>query len=491
MHTLSKSTFLYGKQCHRRLYFHKFRRDLRLPVDEQQQAIFDKGKNVGLLARELFPGGEDASPPTPFDYAVSVAKTKALIEKGCKIIYEAAFQFNGVLAAMDILVRERGQWKAYEVKGATGVKEVNLWDTALQYHVISGCGIPLKDIAIVHLNNEYVRCGELEIKKLFTISSVLPEVILLQDSVQDEIKSLKKIIKQKKDPETPIGVHCHDPYSCEFIHHCWKNIPNPSVFSISKMRATVKYELFEQGFIKIEDLPEEINLTAYQQLQVNGILHKKNYCDKARLGEFLKTLKYPIYFLDFESMALPIPEFDFSRPYQQIPFQFSIHFLSKRGGTLKHYEFLGDAKADPRPALIKSLLEIIEEKGILLTYNQSFEKRILNELARDVPKYATALGRLKERIHDLMTPFQSGLIYKHRMNGSYSIKEVLPAMVPGFDYSKLDIADGSSASLAYERIQFDPEADKSMLRQQLLDYCKMDTLAMVEILHALEKTVSG
>jgi len=473
--------------CPKRLYFYKFRRDLLGEVSASQQAVFDRGTSVGVLAQGLFPDGVDASPATPYEYAKSVLVTKQMIDAGEKIIYEAAFQFEGVLAAVDILVKKNGKWKAYEVKSSTSVKDVNILDAALQYHVITNSGIDLADIFIVHLNNEYVRKKNLVIEKLFSIVSVKNEALENQSFVIEKISELIDLVKAKKEPKQDIGPHCSDPYSCDFIPHCWKHVPEPSIFDITGFRSNKKFELYENGILRIEDLPEDTSLNEYQQLQINGYLKNKKHIDKDNLREFLKDFTYPLYFMDFETFQPAVPLYPNSRPYQQIPFQYSLHYLKDKKSKLTHSEFLAEAKGDPRIPFIENLLEATSSKGKIVTYNMGFERMVLNSIANDFPQYASDIEDRCERLLDLMPPFRKGWYYTPEMDGSYSIKQVLPALVPELDYSELEIGDGGSASLAFKQIIFDKTADTDKIRNQLLEYCKMDTLAMVKLLAVLEK----
>lgn len=486
-HVLSKSTFLYGNQCGKRLYFYKFRRDLLGEISPGQQAVFNRGTSVGELARDLFSGGEDASPASPFEYAKSVKLTQELINAGVKIIYEAAFQYNGVLAAVDILVNRNGKWKAYEVKSSTSVKDVNLFDAALQYHVITNCGVELADIFIVHINNEYVRKKSIVLEELFSIVSVKNESVELQNSVIEKIDELKAIIESKMEPPVDIGPHCFDPYSCDFINHCWKNIPEPSVFSISGLRTTRKFELYEKGIIKLEDLPSDIVLGDFQKLQIESYIDGKTKIDTPAIREYLNDISYPLYYMDFETFQQAVPLYSKSKPYQQIPFQYSLHYKKTKNASLKHFEFLAESTGDPRIPFIEQLLDDTSTPGGILTYNMSFEKSILMSIAGDFPQYKNDILERCDRVLDLMPPFRKGWYYKPEMNGSYSIKQVLPALVPEMNYDGLEIADGSSASLSFEEMVFNPKVDSSKIRENLLEYCKLDTLAMVRILEELEK----
>jgi hypothetical protein len=489
-HILSKSTFLKGCQCPKALYLYKHQPQLRSKISEQQQAIFDRGTSVGELARQLFPGGTDASPETPFKYQESVLLTQNLIKNGVGIIYEAAFQYDGVLAAIDILVKKSGKWKAYEVKSSTEVKEVNIIDASLQYYVISNSGLTLSDISIIYINNEYVRQGELKIKELFTYESVIDIVQENQEFIEEKITELKKVISQKSVPKIDIGPHCTDPYTCDFKEHCWSHIPKNSVFDIANLRTEKKFDLYSQGMVAYKDIKPIDILNEKQQQQVTLYLKKKDYIDKKGIKEFLKSITYPIHFLDFETFGPAVPLYNQSRPYQQIPFQYSLHYLEKKNASLKHYEFLADASGDPRIEFIERLLSDTSKEGDILTYNQSFEISRLKDLAETFPKYAKHFEKRIERIKDLMTPFRERLYYVHTMHGSYSIKKVLPALVPELSYQGLAISEGGDASLAFERMVFDRKSDHSETRKALLEYCGLDTLGMVKIHEVLNSHIS-
>ncbi len=486
-HILSKSTFIRGCQCPKSLYLYKHNYNLRGEISVQQQAIFDRGTSVGELAQQLFPGGTDASPANNFLYQQAVVHTQKLIDEGVKVIYEAAFQFDGVLAVLDILVKKNGKWNAYEVKSSTSISETYVLDASLQYYVITNSGIALSDISIVHINNQYIRKGKLDVEQFFNIESVHDAVLENQEFIAQKIDELKKVSNQKVVPKVDIGPHCSDPYPCDFTEHCWSHIPANSIFDISGMRTDKKFELYENGIVSYQDVkPGDITNEKYYQ-QVEFFIKKKDYIDKKGIKEFLKSISYPLLFLDFETFNPAIPLYDQSKPYQQIPFQYSLHYLQKKNSSLQHFEFLADPTSDPRLTFIEKLLSDTMSPGDILTYNQSFEKSCLNALAVDFPKFSKEILKRIDRIKDLMTPFQQRIYYKHTMHGSYSIKQVLPALVPELNYDSLAINNGGDASLAFERMIFDRKSDHSELRKQMLEYCGMDTMAMVRILGKLSE----
>jgi hypothetical protein len=329
-HILSKSTFLKGLQCDKHLYLYKHNKELLDPLTEMQQAIFSRGTDVGKIAQQLFPNGVDVSPPSPINFKKSIGQTEVLMRKGEQVIYEASFIYDDVLAAADIVVKEGDGWNIYEVKSSTSINEVHINDAAVQYWIVNNLGYKINDISIVYINNQYVRKGELDLNSLFNIESVLEFVLEKQDFVTKEIARQKKVLEKNTVPKVDIGMHCSDPYPCGFIGYCWKHIPKNSVFDISGMHLRKKFEFYDQGIIKMEDIPEDAALNSNQRLQIDGALYNKKIIDKEAISEFLKTLSYPIYFVDFESFQPPVPLYDNSKPYQQIPFQYSVHFKAIR-----------------------------------------------------------------------------------------------------------------------------------------------------------------
>ncbi len=486
-HILSKSSFLKGIQCVKQLYLYKHHYDWQDPISEAQQAIFDRGTNVGILAQQLFLGGAKAT-DDPRETDMAVVRTRELINKNIHVIYEAAFLFDDVLVISDIIVKSGSRWKIYEVKSSTSVTEPHIYDAAVQYYVLKNSGLDVSDISIVYLNNQYVRRGKLDIQELFTIESVLLPVKEQWDFVTEKVSALKKVLRKKSIPAINIGPQCHNPYDCSFLGYCWKDVPGYSIFNIAGMRTDKKFELFNSGKLKLQDIPEDFKLTSNQRIQVDSEINRNTIIDKEGIKEFLDSLSYPLYFIDFETFMPAVPLYDDSRPYQQIPFQYSLHFQKSKGSELQHAEFLADGKSDPRIPFIENLLRDTEGEGNIIVYNQSFEMNRLKEIAEDFPKYKNQITERLERIKDLMLPFQKKYYYNPAMKGSYSIKNVLPALVPEMSYDGMVIAEGGAAMNVFEALinETDPKVIEKT-RKDLLEYCKMDTLGMVKILKAISK----
>ena len=492
MHLLSKSTYIKGRQCPKVLWLYKHRRDLLPPVDAAQQAMFDTGKEVGLLAQQLFPGGVDCTPEHYYDFGPSVVATQAAIARGERVIYEAAFLHDGVLVALDILVRDAEGWKAYEVKSSTGAKEYQWHDAALQAHVIEGNGLKLVDVCIVHLNNAYVRQGALDVQQLFAISSVKAEVDRERLDVPARIEALKAVLLLPEAPAVDIGPQCGSPFACDFKHHCWAHVPTEgSVFGLARAMGR-EWELYRAGILLLKDVPEATELSPAQRRQVEGAKHGHATLDVPALRRWLSELRYPLYHFDFETFMPAVPLFEDTRPYQQLPFQYSVHVQRTPGAAPEHREFLADGSGDPREALTRALIQDLGGTGDVLAYNAPFEKQRLQELARDLPQHAPALERILARLKDLHTPFKAGWYVVPAMNGRTSIKVVLPALVPALSYADLNVQEGGTASLLFTQLVTGHyPGDVGQLRADLLAYCGLDTLAMVKVLEVLERAANG
>jgi len=482
---LSKSQFIRGLQCPKSLWLFKYRPKLRTKPDANLLARFQSGTEAGEIAQQLFPGGETII----FDYKkipANIRKTQELIRSGVQTIYEATFLYDDVLVMVDILHRGSDGWELYEVKSTTSVKDVHVNDVGIQHYVVSGSGLDVTTTALVHINNEYTRQGELDVGSLFTIEPLTNITLQKQTTIKEQLHLLKeKVTPGSQVPQRDVGLCCFDPYECDFMEYCWQHIKEPSVFSLTRMKKEKKFELYYQGIISFDQLLPDIELTEAQKLQVDAEQYDRKQVDKQKIEEFLSVLEKPIGFLDFETFTQAIPQFDDQRPYQQIPFQYSLHV--QKDDDLEHYYYLAESGIDPRLEFTKKLLNDTADCETILVYNLSFERRILQDLEEFFPEYADGLQGIIYRLVDLMTVFQKKHYYVKEMNGSYSIKYVYPALTGSTGYDQLNISDGSMAMIAFRALQnmTDPE-EIEKTRNDLLEYCKLDTYSMVEILKKLE-----
>jgi len=333
----------------------------------------------------------------------------------------------------------------------------------------------------------YVKDGDLDVHQLFTIVSVLKDVIPIQANIPAIITDLKNTLQPNSIPDIDIGLQCHNPYPCDFLGHCWKHIQEYSVFDISRLYQTKKFEIYQMGAIHLDQIPKDYPLNNNQWMQVDCELEHKSHIDNTKIQKFLNSLNYPLYFLDFETMATAVPIFDHTRPYQQIPFQYSLHVQKTINGELLHYEYLALADGtDPRIGFVEQLIRDCGTDGDVIVYNAGYERSKLNDLVEVFPEKQKQLQRIIDRLVDLMVPFKERWYYTPYMHGSYSIKQVLPALAPQLSYEVLEISEGGTASNTFaEMIMGSFRGDIQEARENLLEYCKLDTFAMVTILTKL------
>jgi hypothetical protein len=489
-HILSKSTFLRGLQCSKSLYLYKNFIQLRDPVSPEQKAIFNRGNNVGILAQQLFPGGIDATPEKRSDNLAAVEKTQQLIASGVEIIYEAAFQHEQVLAILDILVKKDNQWYAYEVKSSSKISNTYLLDASLQYWVITKSGLDLSDISLVTINNQYVRKGALNVQELFSITSVLKDALRNQPLIEEQIQLSMLVTANARMPEIAIGEHCFSPYSCDFMGTCWKNVPKNSVFEITGVPKAELFNLYHNGFKTINEIPESNTLNKNANIHVQSVKQGEARVDKAAIKEFLDKISYPLFFMDFETFMPAVPIYNNTKPYQHIPFQYSLHYKKEKDAPVEHIDFLAEQGTDPRKAFLESLLKHTEAPGTILVFDTLMERNVLNGLKKDFPEHTAEIDNRLSRMIDLMQPFQERSYYHPAMKNSHSIKNILHALIPEMAYTDLKISSGSIAMIAFEQLQTETDIFKIIqTREELTEYCKLDTLAMVKIFEILEKQV--
>lgn len=486
--TLSKSQYIRGLQCHKSLWLYKNSPELRDTPNQAQESLFNTGYDVGELAKQLFPNGIEIYFDTS-NFNGMIEKTKDLIDNDCEVIYEAAFKENGIFAMADVLVKNGEAWDIYEVKASTSVKEYHLNDASVQWYCLDNA-INLNKAYIVHINNSYVKDGELDVQKLFSIIDVTDEVQNRQYQIPFNLEQMDLIL-QNEIPDIDIGTHCSDPNSCDFQGHCWKHIPSPSIFNLYWMNGNKKFEMYYKGMKQYKDIPDNFSLNATQRLQVDTYKTKEPYINKKIIQDFIDTVEYPINFFDFETFQNVIPRFDNQRPYMQIPFQYSLHILHE-DGTMEHKEFLGDENSDSRTDLITQMLNDMTPTGSIMAYNQSFEMSRIKGLSNFDTNRKDELLALNERFVDLIVPFRKRGYYHPDFNGSFSIKSVLPAMFPNNDelnYKKLgSIQNGGDAMDTFANLHLLKDKSKrEEIRKDLLAYCHLDTLAMVRIFEKLIK----
>ena len=483
---ISKSQYLRGLQC-RKLLWHAYRARHLIPKpDALTQAVFDQGHEVGHLAKMLFPDGIEVGVGIT-DLNQTVKLTQQALELR-RPLFEAAFASRLAYARCDILKPVGAdRWDLYEVKASTSAKPVYIHDIALQVRVLRDAGISLRKCFVVYINRDFVRQGDIDPHEFFVRQDVTDEVDDLLSSVEDNLDRMQEVIRLDDCPEVAIGPHCNNPYTCPLHDLCWPLLPDHNVFTLARIGAKA-FKLVERGITAIRHLPESFNLSPTQQIQHQAVVTGEPHIDKAAITSFLKRLKYPLHYLDFETFAPAIPLFDGTGPFEAVPFQFSLHVQQAPGAEPRHHMFLADGTSDPRPAFIERLRAALGDQGSVVVYNAAFEKGVLSRCADLLPEFGPWVGSVKHRVVDLLTPFKSFSYYHPDQRGSASIKQVMPA-VTGRGYDELDIQEGATASMEYVRVTFGdvPEAERQRVRRQLEVYCGRDTEGMVWIVDALRR----
>jgi len=483
---LSKSRFCKAKQCNKILWMDKNKPEEA--VQTADPSVLANGVKVGELARQYF--GEFTNIEFDMDISKMIAETEIHLQNAPNIITEASFDYQNNFCSVDILKNDIDGVEIYEVKSATEIKEINLDDISYQVYVLQGLGYKVKSANLMYINNKYVRNGDLDLKQLFCIEDVTDIAFWKQEEIKEKIAEINEYMKNQEEVEHEISMSCFEPYDCPYWNHCTKHLPEKNVFSISGMWKSKKVDLYQKGIFKFEDLINaNINPNYKQQVEVD--LTGEIIIKKEEIREFMKTLSYPLYFLDFETYQSAIPEYDGIKPYQQIPFQYSLHYIEKENGELKHKEFLAEAGKDPRRALAERLVKDIPNNVCVTAYNMSFERTVILNLAEQFEDLSEHLLKIRDNIQDLMIPFQKRWYYMKEMEGSHSIKHVLPALYPNspeYDYHNLEVVhNGKEASNEFAELPNKTKEEQEKIRNGLLEYCKLDTLAMVRVWEKLKE----
>lgn len=485
---ISKSRFLDGLLCSKLLWTRYNARDLIPETGAATQAIFDQGHEVGQLARQLFPGGLEVAPEASSLQETLEATRQALKER--KPLYEAAISAEGGYARADILNPvDEDAWDVYEVKSSTAVKDVNLQDLAFQVYIYRAAGLRIRRSHLVHVNSSYTRQGGIVPRELFTIRDLTDEVDRMDSTISTSLAVQQRVRNQSDCPEVAIGRHCNDPHTCPLKERCWSFLPEHNVFDLYR-GGKKSWSLFEAGISRITDIGNAFSLSGNQAIQRAAIKTGRLQMNKDAIRAFMKRLAYPLCFLDFETFSTAIPLLDGTRPYQQIPFQFSLHIQEEPGGDLKHHGFLAEGTGDPRPEFMHRLRESLVDSGKIVVYNKCFESGVIRDCSDLLPGYSAWNKRIQGRFIDLLDPFRAFHYYHPDQRGSASIKAVLPTLTDG-GYENLEIREGATASREFLRVNYGnvDAQERHRVRAALEEYCSLDTRAMARILEALSEKV--
>lgn len=484
---LSKSRFLSGLQCHKRVYLEIHRPELATPPDPSTQAILAMGTEIGLLARRRFPGGVLATVGFRQREA-AIAQTAALLQDpNVPAIFEGAFEHEGVVVRVDILERvldETGRplaWRLIEVKSSTRVKDIHLDDVAIQSYVLLGSGIALAGTCLMHIDTTYVyQGGQADLQALFAIEDVSEVVASRRGQVPGRLAGMRSALSESQPPAIDPDGHCHSPYECPFWAHCTKDKSARWIYYLPGSKETVN-RFAQEGITTIDEIPDGATLSLTQRRVKDNVEWVST-----NLGASLRSVQYPVHHVDFETVMLAVPRFPATRPYQAIPVQWSNH-IELESGDIIHHQFLHSDPTEPRKRWAEALIESLGEKGSIVVYS-AYEEAMMRQVVEAFPEFRQLFSAIIKRLWDLH-PIIKEHYYHPKFQGSYSIKTVLPAVVPSMGYDDLAIQEGGQAANEYYRMVF-LESDwieQARIKDALLRYCARDTMAMVELRRMLMK----
>jgi hypothetical protein len=492
---ISKSKFVAGLSCEKRLFLEVNNPELKAPISASQEAKFALGHRIGALSQNRFPGGVNAEPENKRDFQTWIESTRSFIANGESVIYEAAFSFQGSFCALDILLNQSGNLTAIEVKSGGSKTDTYVKDAAFQFFVMSQAGYAPNRFYLLLINGEYERQGSLDVQQLFKSVDITEDVLSLQNFVVNNLANFQSMLDQNIQPLNDIGPHCSVPYACPFYSHCSAHLPaeNPITDLIGSSKKV--WELYKRGVLSIEDIPSDFNLSQSQCSQVNGVKNGTEVIRKEPIRDFLNGLTFPIHFFDFETIWPAIPLAEGIKPYGHLSFQYSMHVVSENG-ELVHHEYIADPDLIFRGInteydLIQKMKEDFASDGSIVAFNKSFEETRIRDMIQRFPQEAAFLNGLLPRFVDLMSIFRSlDIYYLPAMKGSYSIKYVLPALAPDFSYSDLEVGNGGDASSIFaSKASGNFEGDWLSTREALLKYCERDTYGMVVIWNHLKSII--
>lgn len=506
---ISKTKIMAGYQCHKNLYWAVHNKELIPPVTPELQALFDQGNRITELARKLYPEGLLVDFPA-YDFVGSLQKTRELLKANTETIFEAAFEYKGCYARADIIRYNplNQRWSVTEVKMSTKIKDEHIDDVGLQVWIMANAGLPIEKISVMYLNNLYrhetseMKEGQYslnQLKKLFVEEDVTERLRQNYKSISTRLTDMFKALRSDKAPEVEIGPQCLTPRVCQFKDHCWGELrlPEPNIFHLpalgNKKWTQAKWELYRKGHVGLSQLDESDRaeiLNPQQARPLESLISRKRFVDQAKIKAELSGWKFPLVFLDFETINPAVPRYEGTAPFSQVPFQYSVHVMpaiDSPDHEITHLEFLADDVTDPRPELIPKLIEACQGEGSVVAYFAQFEGERLQEMADYFPAHQEALLQIRSRLVDPL-PVLRESVYDPEFGDSFSIKSVGPALLGDrFDYSKLKVSDGGAAQRAFEEM-ISPNTSpmrKNELKMALLRYCEQDTFVMVELVRWL------
>lgn len=490
MSNISKSLYCNYIQCKKMIWLNKYKPEEY--IETKNEGVLQNGNEVGDLARSYF--GNYSLVKYNEVLIKMIMETKEFLKQNKKIICEASFKFDNLFASIDILKVDDDGVSIYEVKSSSELKDIYKDDASFQAYILKKLGYKVKSVNVMHINDSYILKGDLDLKDFFITEDITDIAKTKEKEIEVNVKEINEILDNEKEPKIDIGPHCFKPYDCPFFKYCTKHLPEKNVFGVSGINKNKKFNFYNEGKVSYKDLEkEDITDKALEQIEFE-LYDKEPKIDKDEINKILSSLKYPLYFLDYETCQLAIPIIDGTKPNQQLAFQYSLHIIKDENSKLEHKEFLGDIDdKDFVKKFAESLIKDIPDNGSVIVYNKSFEPARNREIAKIYPEYKEDLERINSNMVDFMEPFKYRHYYTKEMQGSYSIKYVLPALYPddpSLDYHNLPLVhNGGEASESFLSMKGKTKEEKQEIRNGLLVYCKLDTLAMVKIYEKFKEVI--
>ena len=482
---LSKSEYMMFLKHPAWLWLKKHDKTRLPPIGDNTQAIFDAGNVFETYAEKLFPDGVHLGFEDYDEYLNLPERTQQSLKDGATTIFQGRFEHEQLTFICDVInIVGENEVDLFEIKSSTKAKPEHEFDLAYQMTVLEACGFTVRNIAVIHVNNKYVRSGAVDPSVLTKITYITEEVKAKRELTLQNIEEALAIINTGDRPSFSPSLASSDKFSDWLtIYKVISDVEAGSIYDLCGLNAATVRLLEQRGIQRIVDIPNDFALSPRQQLQLEATKQAKPIIHNDKIRSYLESFTYPLYFFDYETLASIVPYFDGLQPYQQVPFQYSLHILDAPGAELRHVEYLHRDHSNPAKQLSQMLTSHIGDSGTVMAWTMSFEKRCNTLLGKLVPEYAEFYAKLNNRIVDLMIPFSNSWYVDGAFCGSASIKNVLPTLVPDLSYKTLGIQEGKGAQrLWMEAILDEKRADqKDQILADLVEYCKLDTFAMVEI----------
>jgi uncharacterized protein DUF2779 len=496
MQWISKTDYVLWRECAKNAWLKLHRPEVYYAAEltEFEQAVIDAGIEVERVARGLFPGGVLVTGLR----AEAQEKTAALLEANSMTLFQPVFEKDGLLAAIDVLQFDpaEGEYAIHEIKSSTEVHERHLYDLAFQVTLLRRSGRKVSRACLVYLNPNYVRRGGLDSGRLFVSVDMTSRVGQIADTVTKELDEAQAYLLSDTEPKGPCCcIYKARSRHCSTFRYSSPDVPEYGIYDITRIGNSPERlkQLVDAGAFTLDKIPPDIKLTDVQKMQVRVYCTGETVLEKKPIARELGELNYPLHFIDYETYAPPLPQFDGFSPYDQIPLQYSVYIVGSPGEEPVHCDFLWSWHGDPTASFLDSLKQHVGSFGAIIVWNKSFESQVNDRIAHRVPKERSYLAEVNDRIYDLKDIFAKQFFVHRDLLGKVSIKRVLPVLAPELSYSSLAIQNGATAALAWRELLSGELSDKEAaeLGGNLRAYCALDSYGMVAIWRALVRLAEG